>query len=57
MTGIREIINPTYVLHETGDLLFHNMMFVMLLAQLVYAVVCAVKYRRTGARFYTRKLG
>ena len=41
-----------YVLHSSGDLLFHSIMMSILVAQIVFALVVAVKYRRSGAPLF-----
>lgn len=43
-----------YVFHGLGDLLFHTVLIAILIAQLVYALSIAIKYRRSGMSFLTK---
>jgi hypothetical protein len=40
-----------YVFHQIGDLLFHTVLMSILIAQLVYALSIATKYRQIGVSF------
>lgn len=46
-----------YVFHAAGDVLFHSVLMVILVAQFTYAFAVAIKYRRSGAPFFPKVQG